>query len=123
MTSTPTLSRGTVSPVGSVSEAWPVDVCTWSATCDSTARRLRLTQLCDALSSTNIFARRSATTFPSALRSGRSTSHRYLGLVVPFAVTIISVELARTLSLTAKAMSVMQCMPAPVSPSHMAFAQ
>eukprot|EP00965_Chrysotila_dentata_P093104 3075280-Pleurochrysis_carterae.AAC.1 len=32
MTSTPTLSRGAESPVASVSEAWPVDACTWSAT-------------------------------------------------------------------------------------------
>eukprot|EP00965_Chrysotila_dentata_P249166 6208757-Pleurochrysis_carterae.AAC.2 len=90
--------------------------------CASIARRPRLTKFCDALSSTSMFDRRSATTFPSVVRSGRSTSHRYFGLVVPLAVTI-SVELLRTLPLTAMFTSVTQCMPAPVSASHIAFAQ
>eukprot|EP00965_Chrysotila_dentata_P149375 4933089-Pleurochrysis_carterae.AAC.1 len=48
------------------------------------------------------------------LRRGRSTSHRYFGLVVPFAVTM-NVELFCTLPFTAKATSVTQCILAPVS--------
>eukprot|EP00965_Chrysotila_dentata_P151931 5020263-Pleurochrysis_carterae.AAC.1 len=62
-----------------------------------------------------------ATVAPLFVRSGRSTSHLYLGLVVPFAVTM-TVVLVRRLPFTANEVSVMQCMPAPVSPSHMLLA-
>eukprot|EP00965_Chrysotila_dentata_P190572 6173973-Pleurochrysis_carterae.AAC.2 len=50
-----------------------------------------------------------------------STSDRYLGVVVPLAVTIKVVS-GRRLPLAARATSVMQCMPAPVSPSDMFLA-
>eukprot|EP00965_Chrysotila_dentata_P196447 6177580-Pleurochrysis_carterae.AAC.2 len=50
-----------------------------------------------------------------------STLHRYLGVVVPLAVTI-SVLLGRRLPFTASEELVTQCIPAPVSPSHIIFA-
>eukprot|EP00965_Chrysotila_dentata_P174037 5744966-Pleurochrysis_carterae.AAC.1 len=59
-------NRGTVSPVWSVRDALPVVACTRSATCASVASLPRLT-------------RRSITTAPLSVRSGRSTSQRYLG--------------------------------------------
>eukprot|EP00965_Chrysotila_dentata_P243933 6205688-Pleurochrysis_carterae.AAC.1 len=73
------------------------------------------------MSSTSTFFRRSVTTAPLSVRSGRSTSHRYLGWVVPLAVTM-SVLFACTIPATAMRMSVTQCIPAPVSPSHMDLA-
>eukprot|EP00965_Chrysotila_dentata_P126638 4187596-Pleurochrysis_carterae.AAC.1 len=63
-------------------------------------------RLCDALLSTRTLLSLTDTVFPVLVRSGRSRSRLYLGVVVPFAVT----------------MTVVLCMPAPVSPSHMAFA-
>eukprot|EP00965_Chrysotila_dentata_P136449 4512111-Pleurochrysis_carterae.AAC.1 len=47
-------------------------------------------------------------------------SHRYFGLVVPFAVTM-TVFFVRRLPGMARLVSVTQCIPAPVSPSHMAL--
>eukprot|EP00965_Chrysotila_dentata_P063150 2092635-Pleurochrysis_carterae.AAC.1 len=79
-------------------------------------------RLCDALLSTRTFLSRIDTVFLLLVRSGRSTSHLYLGVVVPFAVTMTDVVLVRRLPFTASEVSAMQCMPAPVSPSHMAFA-
>eukprot|EP00965_Chrysotila_dentata_P010770 349857-Pleurochrysis_carterae.AAC.1 len=78
-------NRGTVSPVWSVRDALPVVACTRSAMCASVASLPRLTRLRDALSSTSTFFRRSVTTSPLSVRSGRSTSQRYLGRVVPLA--------------------------------------
>eukprot|EP00965_Chrysotila_dentata_P150572 4974480-Pleurochrysis_carterae.AAC.1 len=62
-----------------------------------------------------------ATVSPLFVHSGRSTSHLYLGVVVPYAVTM-TVVFVRRLPVTASEVSVIQCMPAPVSPSHMVFA-
>eukprot|EP00965_Chrysotila_dentata_P113915 3766465-Pleurochrysis_carterae.AAC.1 len=60
------------------------------------------------------------TTTPVSVRSGMSTSQRYLGVVVPLAVTM-SVLLGRRLPFTASEVLVSQCMPAPVSPSHIVW--
>eukprot|EP00965_Chrysotila_dentata_P034838 1159781-Pleurochrysis_carterae.AAC.1 len=60
---------------------------------------------------------------PLSVRSGMSTSHRYLDVVVPLAVTMSGVQLlCRRLPFTANAVLVTQCMPAPVSPSHIVLA-
>eukprot|EP00965_Chrysotila_dentata_P037017 1231786-Pleurochrysis_carterae.AAC.6 len=96
----------------------------FSATCASAARRPKHTRLmCDALSRPRTFVSRSAVTWPSVVRSCRSTSHLFFGLGVPLAVTISVLLAACTLPLTAFATSVTQCIPAPVSPSHIALAQ
>eukprot|EP00965_Chrysotila_dentata_P059714 1980976-Pleurochrysis_carterae.AAC.2 len=58
---------------------------------------------------------------PFSVRTGMSTSQRYLGVIVPFAMTL-NVEFRRRLSLTASDACVMQCMHAPVSPSHIVMA-
>eukprot|EP00965_Chrysotila_dentata_P225807 6195009-Pleurochrysis_carterae.AAC.1 len=50
-----------------------------------------------------------------------STSQRYLGVVVLLAVTM-GVLLGRRLPFTASEVLVTQCMPAPVSPSHIVLA-
>eukprot|EP00965_Chrysotila_dentata_P021262 704116-Pleurochrysis_carterae.AAC.1 len=78
-------------------------------------------RLCDALSRTSTFWSLMFTTTPLSVRSRMSTSHRYLGVVVPLAVTM-SVLFGRRLPFTAREMFVTQCMPAPVSPSHIVFA-
>eukprot|EP00965_Chrysotila_dentata_P081289 2684431-Pleurochrysis_carterae.AAC.1 len=111
-TRTPMLSSGMVSTVGSGSDACPVVAFTRSSTCDSVASLPILTRLCDALSSKSTFLSRRVTTSPLSVRSGRSTSHWYLGRVLPLAVTM-SVLLACTLPATAMRTSVTQCMPAP----------
>eukprot|EP00965_Chrysotila_dentata_P235005 6200498-Pleurochrysis_carterae.AAC.1 len=94
---------------------------TFSPTCASVASRPRIMRLCDALLSTSTFLSLIATVFLLSVRSGRSTSHLYLGVVVPFAVTL-TVVMARRLPFTASKVSVIQCIPAPVSPSHMVLA-
>eukprot|EP00965_Chrysotila_dentata_P110133 3639387-Pleurochrysis_carterae.AAC.1 len=83
-------------------DALPVVACTCSATYASVASCPRLTRV---------------TTAPLSVRSDRSTSQRYLGRVVPLAVTM-SVLFACTLPATAMRTSVIQCIPAPVSPNH-----
>eukprot|EP00965_Chrysotila_dentata_P130654 4319790-Pleurochrysis_carterae.AAC.1 len=45
-------------------------------------------RLCEALSKTSTFFSLMFTTTPLSVRSGMSTSHRYLGMVVPLAVTM-----------------------------------
>eukprot|EP00965_Chrysotila_dentata_P095967 3171030-Pleurochrysis_carterae.AAC.1 len=77
-------------------------------------------KLCDALLSTRTFLSLMYTVSPLLVRNGRSTSHRSFGVVVPFAVTM-TVVLVRRLPFTASEVSVTQCMPAPVSPSHIAL--
>eukprot|EP00965_Chrysotila_dentata_P057310 1900949-Pleurochrysis_carterae.AAC.1 len=76
-------------------------------------------RLCDALLSTSTPVSRRSTTLPSFVRNGRSTSQRYLGVVVPLAVTM-RVEFKRRLLATAMNALLTQCMPAPVSLSHTA---
>eukprot|EP00965_Chrysotila_dentata_P042839 1421696-Pleurochrysis_carterae.AAC.1 len=120
-TSTPTFSRGTTCPSGRSRVDVPVFTSTLSPTCASMASRPRLMRLCDALLSTRTVLSLIATMSPLFVRSGRSTSHLYSGVVVPFALTM-TVVLVRRLPFTASEASVIQCMPAPVSPSHMAFA-
>eukprot|EP00965_Chrysotila_dentata_P003623 119225-Pleurochrysis_carterae.AAC.4 len=120
-TSTPTFSKGTTCPSGRRRIDVPVFASTLSPTCASVASRPRLMRLCDALLSTSAFLSLIATVFPLSVRSGRSTSRLYLGVVVPFAVTMTLV-LVRRLPFTASEVSVMQCMPAPVSPSHIVLA-
>eukprot|EP00965_Chrysotila_dentata_P151042 4991672-Pleurochrysis_carterae.AAC.1 len=119
-TSTPTFSKGTTSPSGRRRVDVPVLASTLSPTCASVASRPRLMRLCDALLSTRTFLSLIVAISPSFVRSGRSTSHLYLGVVVPFAVTM-TVVLVRRLPFNASEVSEMQCMPAPVSPCRMAF--
>eukprot|EP00965_Chrysotila_dentata_P146779 4846536-Pleurochrysis_carterae.AAC.2 len=61
-------------------------------------------RLCDALLSTRTFLSLIAIVSPLFVRSGRSTSHLYLGVVVPFAVTM-TVVLVRRLPFTAREVS------------------
>eukprot|EP00965_Chrysotila_dentata_P125956 4163020-Pleurochrysis_carterae.AAC.1 len=58
---------------------------------------------------------------PWVVRNGKSASRQCLGCVVSLAVKI-SLLFVRTLPATAIAAPVTQCMPAPVSPNHMALA-
>eukprot|EP00965_Chrysotila_dentata_P044869 1490664-Pleurochrysis_carterae.AAC.1 len=78
-------------------------------------------RLWDALFRTSTFRSVMVTTTPLSVGSGMPTSHRCLGVVVPLAVTM-SVLFGRMLSLTARETFVTQCMPAPVSPSHIVLA-
>eukprot|EP00965_Chrysotila_dentata_P149964 4952539-Pleurochrysis_carterae.AAC.2 len=115
---TPMLISGTTCPPGTrESVDFPVVASTLSPTCASVAKRPRLMGLCDALPITSTSSSLMPITSPFSVRSGMSTSHRYSGVIVPLAVTI-NVVFGRRLPVTAKAASVMQCMPAPVSPSH-----
>eukprot|EP00965_Chrysotila_dentata_P144226 4763426-Pleurochrysis_carterae.AAC.1 len=77
-------------------------------------------RLWEALSSTSTSLSRMRTMAPFFVRNGRSTSHLYFCVVVPLAVTM-RVLLGRRLPFTASDVLVMQCIPAPVSPSHIAF--
>eukprot|EP00965_Chrysotila_dentata_P097885 3236281-Pleurochrysis_carterae.AAC.2 len=120
-TSTPTLSNGTVCPPGRVRKEGPMVASIFSPTCASVARRPRLMRLCEALSRKSTFCSLMFTTIPLSVRNGISTAHRYLGVVVPLAVTI-SVLFGSRLPFTASEMLVTQCIPAPVSPSHIVFA-
>eukprot|EP00965_Chrysotila_dentata_P056801 1884860-Pleurochrysis_carterae.AAC.1 len=61
-------------------------------------------RLCDALLSTRTFLSRMDTVSPLLVRNGRSTSHLYFGVVVPFAVTM-TVVLVRRLPFTASEVS------------------
>eukprot|EP00965_Chrysotila_dentata_P154693 5111508-Pleurochrysis_carterae.AAC.1 len=100
-TSTPTLSNGTTCPPGSVRDDGSVGASTFKPTCASVASRPRLMRLWNALSRTSTFWSVMVTTTSLSVRSGMSTSHRYLGVVVPLAVTM-SVLFGRTLSFTAR---------------------
>eukprot|EP00965_Chrysotila_dentata_P044366 1474828-Pleurochrysis_carterae.AAC.1 len=120
-TSIPTLSNGTTCPTGSVSDDDPVVASTFKPTCASVASRPRLMRLWDALSRTSTFRSVTVTTTTLSVRSGRSTSHRCLGVVVPLAVTM-SVLFGRMLPFTARETFVTQYIPAPVLPSHIVLA-
>eukprot|EP00965_Chrysotila_dentata_P049144 1629992-Pleurochrysis_carterae.AAC.1 len=58
-------------------------------------------RLCDALSRTSTFRSVMVMMSPLSVRSGMSTSHRCLGVVVPFAVTM-SLWFGRMLPFTAR---------------------
>eukprot|EP00965_Chrysotila_dentata_P013195 435444-Pleurochrysis_carterae.AAC.1 len=104
MTNTPTFSSGTTSPFGRRSVEVPVYASTLNPMCASVASRPRLMKLCEALLSTSTFLSRIDMVFPLLVRSGRSTSHLYLGVVVPIAVTM-TVVLVRRLPFTASEVS------------------
>eukprot|EP00965_Chrysotila_dentata_P151844 5017433-Pleurochrysis_carterae.AAC.1 len=87
-------------PPGKESVARPVVASTFRPTCASVANRPRLMMLCDAFCSTSTFLSLMLTTSPFFVRRGMSTSQRYLGVVVPLAVTM-SVEFGRRLPFTA----------------------
>eukprot|EP00965_Chrysotila_dentata_P032835 1094530-Pleurochrysis_carterae.AAC.1 len=119
---TASLLDGTTSaPTGKESVALPVVASTFRPTCASVAKRPRLMRFCDALCNTSTFLSLILMTSPFSVGSGMSTLQRYLGVVVPLAVTV-SVEFGRRLPFTANEAFVMQCMPAPVSPSHIVLA-
>eukprot|EP00965_Chrysotila_dentata_P237195 6201741-Pleurochrysis_carterae.AAC.1 len=73
------------------------------------------------MSSTSTFFRRSITTTPSSVRSGKSISQRYSGRVLPVAV-MMRVLFACMLTATAMRASVTQCIPAPVSSNNIDLA-
>eukprot|EP00965_Chrysotila_dentata_P164486 5430317-Pleurochrysis_carterae.AAC.10 len=122
MTSTPTMMRGILLPLGTVSAASPVVACICTPTCASFASRPWLTKLCEALSSTSTVFSRSLMQSPLSDRSGRSTSPRNFGRVVRSLGGDDERAVCTHAATTAREMSVTQYMPALVSLSHIALA-